>query len=61
MKQDKKLVNFRISETLAEELKEVSEAYELPQSQVVRDAVREKVAEMKRKLSAPVTEEVSAS
>lgn len=47
MKQDKKLVNVRMSETLAEDLKEISEDLEIGQSQFIRDAVREKIAALK--------------
>lgn len=51
MKDEKKLVNVRMSETLAEDLKEVSEKLEMGQSQFIRDAVREKIAVEKRKLT----------
>lgn len=44
MKDEKKLVNVRMSETLAEDLKEISEQLEIGQSQFIRDAVRERIA-----------------
>lgn len=60
MKQDKKLVNFRISESLADELREVAEHKDIPQSQIVRDAVKEKVRELKAEIAAE-TELVEAA
>jgi hypothetical protein len=51
MKQPKKLVNFRINEDLAEDLKEVSDQLEIPQSQIVRDGVKEKVGALKKKIA----------
>lgn len=48
MKQAKKLVNIRMSETLAEALREESERLEIGQSQFVRDAIRDKIARLKR-------------
>lgn len=47
MKQEKKLVNFRISEALAEELKEAAEIKEVPQSHIVRDAIKKEVKAVK--------------
>ena len=44
MKQEKKLVNFRISESLAADLKEASDRLEIPQSQIAREALKEKIA-----------------
>lgn len=63
MKADKKLINFRIPENLADDLKEVSDGLDVPQSQIVRDAVKEKVAELKQKLVAgiPVNEEATVN
>jgi Arc/MetJ-type ribon-helix-helix transcriptional regulator len=63
MKPDKKLINFRIPEPLADDLKEVSDGLDMSQSQIVRDAVREKVAELKQRLatSVPNTEEVTVT
>lgn len=56
MKTDKKMINFRIPENLADDLKEVSDALDVPQSQLVRDAVRDKVAEVKRQIAAQAEE-----
>jgi len=41
---EKKLVNVRMSESLADDLREVSANLEIGQSQFIRDAVREKIA-----------------
>lgn len=49
MKDEKKLVNVRMSETLAEDLKEEAEKLEIGQSQFIRDAVREKIATVRQK------------
>lgn len=43
MKGEKVQLNFRIPEELAERLREVSDARSVPQSWVVREAIREKV------------------
>lgn len=59
MKAEKKLVNVRMSETLAEDLKEVSERLEMGQSQFIRDAVREKIATVKRSLEETATAEAA--
>lgn len=57
MKQEKKLVNVRMSETLAEALREESERLEIGQSQFIRDAVREKITVLKESIPAqPETE-----
>jgi predicted DNA-binding protein len=48
MKEDKKLVNVRMSESLAEDLKEISEELEIGQSQFVRDAIRDKIAAVRQ-------------
>ncbi len=45
---DEMRINVRVKAKLAEELKEVSEKLEVPTSIIVRDAVREKLAEMRR-------------
>ena len=47
MKQEKKMVNFRISEELAEDLKNVAEQLEIPQSQIARAALKQKVSELR--------------
>jgi predicted DNA-binding protein len=47
IKPEKKFFNFRISESLADDLREVSDELEIPQSQIVREAVKEKVAALK--------------
>lgn len=61
MKAEKKLVNVRMSETLAEDLRETSERLEIGQSQFIRDAVREKIAVVKRELEPVAAETVTAN
>lgn len=58
MKEEKKMVNFRVSEALAEDLREASEILEIPQSQIVREAVKEKVAAIKAARMTPQVETV---
>jgi len=61
MKQQKKLVNFRINEDLAEDLKEVSDRLEIPQSQIVRDGLKEKVGALKKQIAENAKERVEAT
>lgn len=49
-KEPKKLVNFRVTETLAEELKELSYRLDIPQSQIARAALTQKVRELNETL-----------
>lgn len=55
---EKKLINVRMSETLADELKDVCEQREIGQSQFIRDAIREKIAAIKA--AEPQTAEATA-
>ena len=61
MKPEKKLVNVRMSETLAEDLRETSERLEMGQSQFIREAVREKIAVVKRELEPAATETLATN
>jgi predicted DNA-binding protein len=53
MKTAKKLTNVRLSDDLIQDLKEVSEQTELSQSQIIREAIKEKVAALKETLNEP--------
>ncbi len=48
MNDEKILVNFRIRETDADELRAAAKFLDIPQSQIIREAVKEKVAEIKQ-------------
>lgn len=49
MKAEKKLVNVRMSEALAEDLRQTSEQLEMGQSQFIREAVRDRIATERQK------------
>lgn len=49
MKKPKKIVNFRVTEVLAADLKEVSERLDISQAEIARAALSEKVAELNEK------------
>lgn len=46
MKTQKRQANFRLPETLLDELREVAEQTDRPQSEIVREAVKEKIADL---------------
>lgn len=46
MKTIKKQANFRLPEPLLEELREIAERADKPQSEIVREAVKDKIAEL---------------
>ncbi|HEX8267456.1 MAG TPA: hypothetical protein VF596_18800 [Pyrinomonadaceae bacterium] len=41
-------INTRVSPQVADDLREVAEALEIPASQIIRQAVKEKIAEIKQ-------------
>ena len=47
MKRKSKMLNIRISKTLKSELFRVAEALDVPASQIIREAVRQKILKMR--------------
>jgi hypothetical protein len=42
------LINFRLNETEAKEIREISKLIDIPYSQLAREALREKISELKQ-------------